>query len=166
MAAIETTVLDAIFLVLVPGVVGYLLSRWLGEAVKRRGWPPLSVRILRTVVTIVWVAVVVVGIAVTVGSFSFLSALTVSAVAGIAVTLALQTIFANILAGFVLVRQRFLHMGDSVQFGGVKGTVVGLGLIDVMIRTDTGALAMISNSNLLSGPLINFTAAQRLAGEY
>lgn len=166
MSSISTTVLQAILLILLPAVVGILLNRWLGDLAKRRHWPPLGVRTLRVVITIVWVAIVIAGTAVTLGSFSFLSALTVSAVAGIAVTLALQTTLQNILAGFILVQRRFLHLGDAVQFSGIKGTVVSIGIVEVVLKTDSGALAMISTSNLLAGPLVNFTAAARLSGEY
>ncbi len=166
MGLTEAVALDIVLFILVPAVTGYSLSRWGGEAAKRRGWPPARVHTLRVVITIVWVAIVVAGAAATLGSFSFLSALTVSAVAGIAITLALQTTLQNILAGFVLIQQRFLRIGDLVQFSGVKGTVVGIGLVEVVLKTESGALAMVSNSNLLSGPMINFTATQRLSGEY
>ncbi len=159
-------ILEILFLVVLPAVAGILLSEWAGNFAKKHGWPPLRVRSLRVVITVVWVGIVIVGIAATVSSYSFLSALTVSAVAGIAVTLALQTTLQNIIAGFILIRRHFLRLGDSVQFSGVKGTIVSMGMIDVVIRTDTGALAMVSNANLLSGPLINFTATTRLAGEY
>jgi len=159
-------VIDVVFFIALPAAVGYLLSQWLGGVVKRRGWSPLGVRTLRLVITIIWVGIAIAGTAFTVGSFNFLSALTVTAVAGIAITLALQTTFQNILAGFILIQERFLRIGDSVQFSGIKGTVVAIGLVEVVLKTDTGALAMISTSNLLAGPLVNFTAAQRLAGEY
>lgn len=166
MTATSTIVLDVVFLIALPATVGYLLSRWSGDEAKRHGWSHLAVRTLRAVISIITVAIVVAGTATTLGSFSFLSALTLSAVAGIAITLALQTTLQNILAGFILVQQRFLRMGDNIQFSGIKGTVVGIGLVEVVLKTDTGALAMVSNSNLLSGPVVNFSAATRLAGEY
>lgn len=166
MTGTETIVLDVLLFIALPAAVGYLLSRWAGDAAKRRGWSPSGVRTLRVVITIVWVAFVVAESAATVGSFSFLSALTVSAIAGIAITLALQTTLQNIISGFILIQQRFLHMGDEIQFGGIKGTVVGIGLVEVVLRLENGALAMVSNSNLLAGPTINFSATKRLSGEY
>ncbi len=166
MLVTEVLAIRVLLFIVVPAAVGIFLSGWAGNFAKRRGSSPLVVRTLRVVITIVWVAIVVAETAAILGTFSILSALTVSAVAGIAVTLALQTTLQNILAGFILIRQRFLHIGDSIQFSGVKGTVVSIGLVEVVVRTDGGALAMMSNANLLSGPLINFTAAQRLAGEY
>lgn len=162
----EQLALDILLAIVLPAVVGIVLARWAGDAARRHGWPPLRVHSLRVTITCIWVAIVVGGSAVTLSSYSILSALTLSAIAGVAITLALQTTLQNIIAGFILIRNRFLHLGDQVQFSGVKGTVVGLGLIEVVIRTDTGALAMVSNANLLSGPLINLTASTRLSGEY
>lgn len=162
----DVLILDVLLLIVLPAVIGYVLGRWLGDSVKRRGWPPLGVRTLRLVIWILTSLVVIGGLAYTLGSYSFLSALTISAIAGIAVTLALQTTFQNILAGIMLIQRQFLHTGDKIQFGGMTGTVVSIGLVEVVIKTDTGALAMISNSNLISGPFVNFTAATRLSGEY
>lgn len=166
MVAWESVLLDVVVLIALPAIAGYLLSRWSGDAAKRHGWSPIAVRTLRVVITLGWIAVVIAGTAATLGSFSFLSALTVSAVAGIAVTLALQTVLQNMIAGFILIRRRFLHLGDAIQFSGIKGTVVSLGIVEVVLRTESGDLAMVSNANLLSGPMINFTAGKRLAGEY
>ncbi len=166
MAITESLALDILLFIVVPAGVGIALSQWAGDMAKKRDWSPLSVRTLRVGITAAWIAIVIAGAAATLSSYSILSALTLSAVAGVAITLALQTTLQNILSGFILIRNRFLHVGDQVLFSGVKGTVVSLGLIEVVIRTDTGALAMVSNANLLSGPLINFTAATRLAGEY
>jgi small conductance mechanosensitive channel len=152
--------------VLLPAVVGVLLTKWLGDLAKRRGSTPLVVRGLRVLITIVWVAIVLTDLSFLFGPFSFLSTLTVSAIAGIALTLALQTTLQNILAGFILLQRRFLRLGDVIQISGVKGRVVSLGLVVAVVRSEDGSLATISNANLLSGPLINHTAAERLAGEY
>jgi len=165
-ASVDPLIFDIVVYIAIPAVVGYFVAGWAGDAAKRHGWSPLGVRTLRVLITIIWVAIAVAGTAATLGSFSFLSALAVSAIAGIAATLALQTTLQNILAGFILMHRRFLRLGDSIQVGGVKGSVVGMGLVEVVLRTETGAFVIISMSNLLAGPTTNFTAAQRLAGEY
>lgn len=166
MTQVEVVVLDTLFFIILPAAIGSVLSRWLGDLAKRHGRSPLRVRTLRMVITIAWIAIVIAGTAATLGSFSFLSALTVSAIAAIAVTLALQTTLQNILSGFILTYQRLLRLGDVIQVGGVKGTVVGIGFVAVVLRTENGALAVVSTSNLLLGPMVNFTAPTRLSGEY
>jgi small-conductance mechanosensitive channel len=162
----DQVVLEVIFLILVPLVAGPLFSKWAGDRQKRLGASPAKVRGIRVLVTVVWVAIVVVGLSVTLGSISILSTLTFSAIAGIGVTLALQTTLQNFVAGILLLQHRSLRLGDLIQFQGTKGKVVSFGLVTTVIKQDDGTLVFVSNSNLLSGPMVNFTAAKRLAGEY
>lgn len=162
----ELFYLEVALLILLPIAAGIPLSKWVGDAAKRRGSSPLVVRTLHIIVTVVWIAIVVVGVSLAFAPFNFLSALTVSAVATIAITLALQTTLQNLIAGILLLRGRFLRVGDVIQFSGVKGSVASIGLIEVVLKLEGQALAVVSTSNLLSGPMINYTALTRLAGEY
>jgi small conductance mechanosensitive channel len=157
---------EVVFLVILPIAVGLPLSKWTGDTGRRRGWSPFAVRTVRTLITILWVSVMVVGLSLIFGPFNPLSTLTVSAIGGIAATLALQTTLQNILAGFILLHRRFMLLGDVVQISGVKGTVVGLGLVSTVLKLPDGSLTFVSNSNLLAGPLTNITAGSRLAGEF
>lgn len=159
-------VLEVVLLIVVPAAVGSLVSKWAGGAAKRRGSPPGKVRGIRILITVVWVSVVAAGVSFTLGPVSFLSTLTFSAIGGIAVTLALQTTLQNIVSGLILLNRSFLRLGDVIQISGVKGTVVGFGLVNTVIKLEDGTLAFVSNSNMLSGPLLNHTAGARLAGEY
>ena len=162
----EQFLLDVVLLIVVPVIAGPVLTQWAGTREKRRGGTPAGVRGLRILITVAWVSVVGFGLFLTVGTISFLSTLTFSAIAGIGVTLALTTTLQNLVAGLILLQQRSLRVGDLVQFSGTKGKVVSFGLVTTVIKLDDGTLAFVSNSNLLGGPLINFTAAQRLSGEY
>jgi len=157
---------DLLLLVLLPVVAGILLTEGVGNYAKRHGRPPIAVRSLRILLTVLWTIVAGFGLVRAFGPFSFLSTLTASAIAGLAVTLALQTTLQNILAGFLLLRSRFLRVGDVVVFGGVKGTVAHIGLVTVVLKAEDGTLTSLSNSTMLSGPMTNYTATKRLAGEY
>lgn len=158
--------LELLVLVVAPCVVGPILTRMVADRAKRRGENPAHVRGIEVTFTVGWVAVAAVGVSLTLGPVSFLSSLTFSAIAGIAVTLALQTTLQNLVSGLILVQNRFLRVGDQIQFSGLKGAVVGFGPVTTVIRLEDGTLLFVSNSNLLSGPLLNFTATKRLAGEY
>ena len=157
---------EIVFLILLPPAFGIPVSQRAGTRAKRRGASPLWVRSLHILITVIWLGIAVYGVTLAFGPFSFLSALTISAIATIALTLALQTTLQNIIAGFLLLRQGFLRIGDDVQMGGVRGKVVSIGLVTVVLKLSDGALAVVSNSNMLSGPTINYTAQKRLAGEY
>jgi len=100
------------------------------------------------------------------GPLTVTSGLTFSAVVGLAATLALQTTIGNVFAGVILLRDRVLRLNDIIQIGGITGQVVRLGLVTTWLRLDDGSLASVSNSNLLTGPLVNRSTAERLKGEY
>ena len=152
--------------VVVPTAVGLALTQAVGRFVKKRGESPFRVRTTRILITAIWVSIDVYGLTAVFGPPSFLSTLTVSAIAGIAVSLALQTTLQNIVAGFLVLRQGMLRYGDTIQSGGVRGRVVSIGLVTTIIRMEDGTLAMLSNSTILNGPTLNATATTRLAGEY
>jgi small conductance mechanosensitive channel len=162
----DLTLLDILLLVILPAAAGAAVTESVCAALKKRHSTPLLVRGTRILLSLIWISIVIVGVYVVFGPFSFLSTLTLSGIAGIAVALALQTTLQNILAGFLLARHNFLKIGDKIQFSGLKGTIASIGLVTVVVRLDTGELASISNSNLLSGPLVNVSATGRLAGEY
>lgn len=162
----DQLVLEVVFLIILPVVLGPFLTQWAGAREKRLGATPARVRGLRVLITVVWVALLALGLFLVLGPISFLSTLTFSAIAGIAVTLALTTTLQNLVAGLILLEQRSLRVGDLVQFSGTKGKVVSFGLVTTVIKLEDGTLAFVSNSNLLGGPLVNFTAPRRLSGEY
>jgi small conductance mechanosensitive channel len=148
-------------------VIGaYLLSRPAAAWLRRRGGPPHSVRALRTVIPFLGLALAGTILAAVFGPFSGVSGLTISAIAGLAITLALQTTIANVIAGYFLLRNRLLRLHDDLTISGVRGKVVQLGLVTTWLRLADGSVASVSNSTLLSGPLINHTAGDRLEGEY
>jgi len=151
-------------IVLVAG--GYLLSRSAASWLRRREAPPTAVRWARLVISLLGLLLAAAVLFVAFGPLTVASGVTLSAVIGLAATLALQTVIGNVIAGVVLLRDRMLRLDDRIQIGGVTGTVVRLGLVSTWLRLDDGGLASVSNSNLLSGPLVNRTATDRLKGEY
>jgi small conductance mechanosensitive channel len=103
-------------------------------------------------------------------SFSGLSTLftglTVSAVAAVAVSLALQTTLSNVISGILLFSDGVLRLGDTIEYSSAKGEVVRVGLRNTWVKTKDGHISVISNSSLSSGPLTNHTATERLAKKY
>jgi small conductance mechanosensitive channel len=147
-------------------VLGFVISSWAASRLLRRGATPVSVRGTRFVINVLSVLIAATVVFITIGPISLVSGLTFSAIAGLAVTLALQTTLQNIIAGFMLLQDRMLRMGDTITVSGVTGRVVRIGLVTVWLRTDDGSLAGMSNATLLSGPTINRSARDRLKGEY
>lgn len=147
-------------------VGGYFLSQAVVTWLHKRGAQPLQIRGARILVFVVTALLTAVIFFAAFGPIGAVSSLTLSAVIGLAATLALQTTISNVIAGFILLQDRLLRLHDNVQIGGVKGQVVQIGLVTTWIRLDDGSVAVVSNSNLLAGPLVNRTAGERLKGEY
>lgn len=145
---------------------GYLLADASARWLRKRGAAPAVVRWARIAITATGLLLAAAVLFVAFGPLPVASGLTLSAVVGLAITLALQTTLGNVIAGFILLRNRVLRLNDRVLIGGVGGTVVRLGLVTTWLRLDDGSLASVSNSNLLSGPLVNKSTGDRLKGEY
>ncbi len=147
-------------------VGGYLLSRTAARWLRSRGAPPAAVRGARIAVSLTGFLLAAAVLFVAFGPLTIAGGLTLSAVVGLAATLALQTTISNIIAGFILLRDKVLRLNDRILIGGVSGTVVRLGLVTTWLRLDDGSLASVSNSNLLTGPLVNKSTGERLKDEY
>ncbi len=147
-------------------VGGYLLSRHSARWLRQHHAPPAAVRWARLGISLTGVLLATAVLFVAFGPLTVDAGLTISAVLGLAATLALQTTIGNVIAGFILLRNRVLRLNDRIQISGITGTVVRLGLVTTWVRLDDGGLASVSNSNLLAGPLVNKSTGDRLKGEY
>jgi small conductance mechanosensitive channel len=99
------------------------------------------------------------------GLSSELTTLTVSGIFGLAVSLALQSTLSNVISGVLMIHDGFLRLGDDIQYGGpggVRGEIVKLSLRTTWIRSQEGIIAVIGNSNLSAGPILNYSAKARL----
>ena len=100
------------------------------------------------------------------GLSSSFTTLTVSGIGALAVSLALQTTLANIISGILLMFDGVIHLGDIVEYSGVKGRVVRIALRNTWIEAESGSIAVVSNTSLSNGPLTNYSSANRLKKKY
>lgn len=138
------------------------LIRGLSRLVRRAGAHAGLARSIREGFTLVWITLAGVAILSLTGIASEFSFLTISGIVGLAVSLALQNTLSNIISGVLLLSDGVLRLDDSVEYSGVKGVVVKIGLRATWVKTDKGDIAVISNNYLVNGPLVNHTATQRL----
>ncbi len=137
------------------------LIRGLSRLVRRAGAHAGLARSIREGFTLIWITLTGVGILSLTGIASEFSFLTVSGIVGLT-TSALQNTLSNIISGVLLLSDGVLRLDDSIEYGGVKGFVVKIGLRATWVKTDHGEIAVISNNYLVSGPLVNHTATQML----
>lgn len=67
---------------------------------------------------------------------------------GIAVGLAAQSIIKDLIAGFLLIIENLISVGDSIVVGNIKGSVEQVGIRYTKIRLFSGELRVVPNSEL------------------
>jgi small-conductance mechanosensitive channel len=160
------TILIQIVSVVVPSaIVGELFRRGLTALAQRAGASRDVIRDIRGGLRVAWIVIAVAGVLIVTGIASEFQALTLTGLAGLAISLALQTTLSNILAGVLLFSDKTLRLHDDISYSGIRGTVVRVGLRSTWIRTQEGDVAIIGNSTLMNGPFVNYTAGERLVGK-
>jgi potassium-dependent mechanosensitive channel len=76
---------------------------------------------------------------------------------GVGVGFGLQNIVNNFLSGLILLFERPIQPGDTIEVGGVAGVVKSIGIRSSTIATGDGADAIIPNATLISEKLMNWT---------
>ncbi len=127
---------------------------------------PTVLRDLKTGLRLVALVVILSNILNLAGLSSLFTTLTISGVLAVAISLALQTTLSNVISGLLLFNDGVLRLGDTIEYGGMKGRVVRIGLRNTWIRAEAGHLVVVSNSSLSGGPLTNHTATERLSKKY
>lgn len=83
-------------------------------------------------------------------------------VGGLAVALAAQHTFENVIAGIMLFADAPVRIGDFCQFGDLRGTVEQIGLRSTRIRSFDRTVISIPNSEFAKLKLVNFSRRDRI----
>ena len=85
------------------------------------------------------------------------SIITILGTAGITIGLAMKDTLSNIASGFMLLVLRPFKIGDSIECGGITGTVKEIGLFNCILRDSGGIYVSAPNRALWDKPLKNLT---------
>ena len=142
------------------------INRIIRHGAKKAGTNPTVIRDIAVAMRVIAVLVIVTVILSLTGLASEFTTITISGIGALAVSLALQNTLSNILSGILMFHDGLIHLNDTVEYGTVKGKVVRLAMRNTWIKMDSGKIAVISNSLLASGPLINHSATERISRKY
>jgi len=159
------TIAEVVVFVLGVAIVGTLFTRLVTTIATRAGASKAVAHSANQWLGVLIFVGAVAGVAYLTGLSSDITTLTISGIAGLAVSLALQTTLSNIISGALLINDGIIRLGDDIQYGGpggVRGEVVKLSLRTTWIRTPSGVITIIGNSNLSAGPILNYSATARL----
>jgi potassium efflux system protein len=76
---------------------------------------------------------------------------------GVGIGLGLQNIVSNFVSGIILIFDKTLRIGDTVELSDKKGRVKEIGIRASTLLTDDGAEIIIPNGTILSNNIINWT---------
>ena len=144
------------------GLIGEFLIRAISRAAKVAGFSRGQVHLIKEWIGLLTLVLAVGAVVQIIGLASDFATLTISGIIALAVSLALQTTLSNIISGILVLLDKTLRVHDQVEFGGIKGEVVKLGLRSTWIKTSEGHIAIVSNNSIVNGPLTNLSAADRL----
>jgi len=81
---------------------------------------------------------------------------------GLGIGFGLQTIVSNFISGLILVFERPILVGDTIEVNNLLGTVNRIGVRSSSISTFDGAEVVVPNNNLIANDLINWTLSNNI----
>ena len=142
------------------------INRVIRRGAKKAGTNPIVIRDIAVAMRVIAVLVIVTVILSLTGLASQFTTITISGIGALAISLALQNTLSNILSGILMFHDGLIHLNDTVEYGSIKGKVVRLAIRNTWIKMDSGKIAVISNSLLAAGPIINHSATERISRKY
>ena len=142
------------------------ISHVVKRAAKAAGTNPTVIRDFGVSMRVIAILVIIAVILSLTGFASEFTTLTLSGIGALAVSLAFTNVLTNIFSGILLLHEGLIHLNDIVEYEKIKGKAMRIALRNTWIKTESGKIAVISNTLLANGPLINHSATERLAKKY
>lgn len=81
---------------------------------------------------------------------------------GVGVGFGLQNVVNNFVSGLILLFERPVQVGDTVEIGQLSGEIRRIGIRSSTVRTGLGAEVIVPNGTLISDPVTNWTLSDRM----
>jgi small conductance mechanosensitive channel len=159
-------VLGSVLIVAFFALIGEAASRAIRRFGRRAGIRETTLVGIRDATRAVWIVLAIIGIAFYTDLASDLTVLAVSTVGGLIVSLSLQATLSNVIAGLFMLEDGTLRVGDEITYSSQRGKVIRITLRTTWIMTEKGTIVVVSNSNLMGGPLTVHTATNRLVTRF
>jgi len=80
---------------------------------------------------------------------------------GVGIGFGLQNVVNNFISGLILLYERPIQIGDTVEVGPLTGEVKRIGIRSSTLRTFQGAEVIVPNANLIQEQVVNWTLSDR-----
>jgi small-conductance mechanosensitive channel len=81
---------------------------------------------------------------------------------GVGLGFGMQSVVNNFVSGLILLFERPIHVGDTVQVGSLQGRVRRIGIRASIVRTAQGAEIIVPNAQLITEQVTNWTLSDQL----
>jgi potassium-dependent mechanosensitive channel len=146
-------------------LVGYFLANTFTFLLKRVVLPklPLERGVPYAISTIAYylLLLLVVGAALSAAGVELNKFTVLTGALGVGLGFGLQNIVNNFVSGLILLFERPIHVGDTLEVGGLVGMVRRIGARSSTILTFQGAEVIVPNSTLISNQVINWTLSSQ-----
>lgn len=150
-----STVILAVICIVAVKVLLHLLDRFLKKGKVEKTLHAF----IRTGVRILLIFLAVLIIASQLG-FNVTSLVALLSVAGLAISLAVQSSLANLAGGIQILASKPFKVGDYIDAAGINGTVLEINMIHTKLRTPDSKVIFVPNSDLAAAKLTNFSAEE------
>jgi small-conductance mechanosensitive channel len=87
-------------------------------------------------------------------------------VGGVAIAFALKSILADLFSSFAIYFDKPFKVGDSIQIGADRGTVMKIGIMTTRLKTPQGEELVVSNQELISSRIQNFKKMEERRADF
>ncbi len=152
------SLLKAFVLIIIGFFVGMLYKRWIMSISFR--WPNMSQMSIRLASNIGYYLIIIISFIIAVGSLGIDMA-SISLIAGalsIGIGFGLQTVVSNLIAGIILMFERTIRIGDTIEISDtLRGKVTDMRIRSTTIKTVDNIDIIIPNSSFIQSNVINWT---------
>lgn len=150
------SVVHVLLIIVAAVVVSRIILSLVGKALSKSRLDPALVRVIRTAVKFLVGVVCVLLICETLG-IEITSLIALFSVVGLAVSLAVQGVLANLAGGITILGARPFRVGDFVEMDGITGTVKEVALMYTKVDTTDNKLVYIPNKIVSEAKVVNFS---------
>lgn len=152
------SIFKALMLIVLGLLSGRLYKRWIARI--SRKWPDVSQMSIRLASNIGYYLIVIISFIIAIGSLG-IDMTSISLIAGalsIGIGFGLQTVVSNMIAGIILMFERTIRIGDTIEISEtLRGRVTDMRIRSTTIKTFDNIDIVIPNSSFIQNNVINWT---------
>ncbi len=152
------SLLKALLFITLGFFAGKIYKRWIARVSVK--WPNMSQMSIRLASNIGYYLIIFITLVIAVGSLG-INMTSISLIAGalsIGIGFGLQTVVSNLIAGIILMFERTIRIGDTVEINDVlRGRVTDMRIRSTTIKTFDNVDIVVPNSSFIQNNVINWT---------